>query len=237
MMLRKFVFGLGVLALASCGSIGGNMAGNNNDDQLTWFTYIDIDKSPQTISFMREVSVSDDGAIIIHNTPGIVLRKTGAGNEREKLGNLHNLDNGNGETMLTIFLQDQKQSLNPNNKDHMQQLAQSKQFDFYEFGKGRATHAQFSAQDNICQSFKSRRGVNVKMATTYYAENNYANFYTSFTSGNIRPKQVKITNYEHSFSNQEAQQQFQETAEKNGRNLAQRSLRGQANILANVVCQ
>ncbi|MCS4533903.1 hypothetical protein [Neisseria montereyensis] len=231
-MLRKFVFGLGLLALASCSS----MSGNTGKDKMTWLIYKDIDKSMQAISFERKPSANNGQTDPLYNSHGTALKRNGTDNDYSTLGDLYYLVDNDGTKMSALFLLG-NESLNPRNKEDMRKLAQSKQFDFYEFGKGRTAHAQYSAKDNICKSFRSRQGVNVEMATSYYVGDNYANFYTSFISGNISRRDVKVNNYTHSFSNRETQEGLKETAEKYGRNLARRNLIEKATLLINVVCQ
>ncbi|QEY25411.1 hypothetical protein [Neisseria zalophi] len=230
-MLRKLGFGLGsLLTLAGCSTL--------SSDNMDWLVYKDIDQSTQAIAFMKNFTIGNQtNSSSLYNSDAMAFKRNGTdNNDYHALGDIYYLVDENGTKISTLFLMGEY-SLNPRNKDDMRKLAQSKQFDFYEFGKGRTAHVQYSAKDNICKNFRSKQGVNVEMATSYYVGDNYANFYTSFISGNISRKEVKVSNYTHSFSNRETQEGLQETAEKYGKNLARRNLIEKATLLINVVCQ
>ncbi|HHT7857042.1 hypothetical protein [Pasteurella multocida] len=228
-MKQKFIF-ITSMALVGC-------TGLLEGDDEPWVKYKDIDASVKAVRFtvQERVGLQSDSKGIVYQREYFDFDKS------TLLGKVYHIYDANQTPMQVIFLDSKKKrSLNPKNEQDMMKLGKATQFDFYEFGKGRIAHVVFSAKTGLCQDFKSKRGVALKMATNYYTDEKYKGYYTSFIHAVIRQNgQHTDFTYSPDFSIEEAQTRtvVQASEKQDGEKLAQINLKEKVTLLSNIVCQ
>lgn len=206
------------------------------DESPNWRPYKDIDQSTQYIAFTSSTTAYFEShpKKIRQDVIGRAYKK-GKLDSKDPIGYLFNIYDANGVSMATHFSTPTDKSLNPHQTEDTKKLAKAKKIDFYEFGKGRLAHAEFSAVKGMCEDFNGKNGVKIKMATNYYQD--YDNYYTSLLSANMSHKEIKDMNYQpiitgdKSFINKINQQES-----KSGKELAYANLKEKSTIFVNIIC-
>lgn len=208
----------------------------NPNPPLEFLPYQEIDGKVEKIRFMQTISSDNDD---IKGTAYQQVFFSDLPTSKE-IGNIYHIYDSNGQPMNTIFLMDKKASLNPKSDEQMKALANAKEFDFYEFGKGRIAHAQFSAKKSICQDFKSKNGIKFTMATSYYLNpKQQDDFYASLISANLKSN-LEVVNFNYRPIYQIGDKALLNAVEKeeksNGEDMARRNLKEKYSLLTNLVC-
>lgn len=208
----------------------------NSNPPLEFLSYQEIDGKIEKIRFMQKIS-SDNSSV-----KGSAYQQTFFGDipTSKEIGDIYHIYDANGQPMNVIFLMDGKTSINPKNNEQIKALAKATKFDFYEFGKGRIAHAQFSAKKSICQDFKHKSGLAFKMATSYYLMPNQPNdFYASLISAHLKSNS-EVVNFKY-----EPRYQINETKLLNtvkmeekdqGEKAARLNLQEKYSLLTNIIC-
>lgn len=212
---------------------------NANKDPFNWTPYLDIDGSIQYVDFFQRV-IAEKDANKLEIVRGEAIQKMQFSNlsSYKSIGDLYASVDGDGYAMGTIFL-DGKKSLNPYLNDDINVLSKSKQFDFYEFGKGRVGHAKFSAKNQICKDFRSKNGVDIVVATSYYDKNDRQSYYSSLIKANINNEEVRLKDYKPTFTstNKNTLEMMKEDEAKYGNKVVKDNLYEKASILINKICK
>lgn len=229
------------LSLTACTGLLDDGSGKSS-----WRPYKDINKSTRYASF---IAFSNSGEATDESV-GQFFRKDSALDSEEKIGNLFYLFDVNGQSMAIMFLLNQ-QSVNSRVTESKQQLANSKQFEFYEFGKGRLEHSIFNAPNAICSDYQTGQGVQLKMATNYYtydkpdgkaqpttvvSQNSYQ---TTFITASIKNKtEPNILKYESSLSGSEKEflNFFRELGQKEEETRTKLNVKEKESVLLNIIC-
>ena len=203
--------------------------------ELAWLPYQALDGSTQAIGFMQ---ISDAWGQKTAKQ-GTALQKVNFGDIEtyQELGEIYYIYDVNQQPMRVMLLNG-KQSVNPHDPDALNILSQSQRLDFYEFGKGRIGHAQFTANSRLCADFASKKGVNLRMVTNYYAtENQY--FSSLITAKIFRDIKPQNAGYKASFfiDDKALLAQIQKEEQQHGKRLAIENLMEKVSLLAGVVCQ
>lgn len=217
MKKSNFVAIVSLFSLAGCADFSTNQPFN-------WYPYLDLDGSTQYMSFFaRVIPDSEKGKLSVPYGTAIQKAKFGNMDTFEEIGEAYPLVDENNNAMGAIFLVDKK-SLNPYSKTDAEKLTQAKDLDYYDFGKGRIGRANFSSQNGLCKDFKSSKGVNIKIATTYYE--NDKNYYASQIKAILTTKGIKNLSYDPHFvfSDKTIEQKFKLEEQKSGKDLAERNL-------------
>ncbi|MDY0572682.1 hypothetical protein NMV01_10670 [Pasteurella multocida] len=228
-MKQKYLF-IASMALAGCGSM--------SESNKYWIQYKDIDQSVKEVSFWSREQFHSPSDVkgTVYQRDNLTHLATST-----PLGEIYHIYDVNHIPMNVIFLDTKTQrSLNPQNAQDMAQLSKATQFDFYEFGKGRIAHAVFSAKAGLCQDFKSKRGVALKMATNYYTDDSYKGYYVSVIHAIIRHNgQHTDFAYTPAFSiaDTKALAMTQALEKQDGERVAQMNLKEKVTLLTNIVCQ
>lgn len=211
--------------------------------ELAWRPFKDIDGSIREVGFYSwKVLETKDGKHVERDSHVAYLAKPFGENlkARQKIGEMYPLgQTGENSVMATIFLLNGK-SLNIYDKQSVKALAESKTFDFYEFGGMRLTHAEFTAKNAVCRDFKGRHGVDLIMTTNYYPRNSFTDFYTALINVNLRhdnaPKEI---GYTPSFTGSDTalQHELKSDEAKRGKSIALLNIREKASILFNIICR
>ncbi|PJG84233.1 hypothetical protein [Conservatibacter flavescens] len=203
-------------------------------NELAWLPYQEIDGSTQAISFMQ-----------VAEAWGQKTAKQGTALQREKfdnidtyrkLGDIYYIYDVNEQPMRVILL-NHTQSVDPHDPAGVNALGQSKVFDFYEFGKGRVGHAQFTANTALCSDFASKRGVDLRMVTNYYATENQ--YFTSLITGTLFQQQKpQNVGYKAAFflSDKALEEKIRAEEREHGKRLAIANLMEKVGILSSIVC-
>ena len=211
---------------------------SSTSDDIKWRPFEDLDASTQYATFSEIISFQNGTE---HKEYVAYKAKFfGELKSRETLGTLYPLGKADsGNYMGTIFLLNGK-SLNPHNKDDIALLKQSKEFDFYEFGNMILGHTKFKAKQNICKDFNNKNGVELLMATNYYPENSFTDYYTSLITVKLNNKQVLgEINYQPILSGENTRllDMLSNEEQKNGKKVAVRNFSEKASILSNIICK
>lgn len=208
-----------------------------SDESPNWRPYKDIDKSTQYVTFTSSTTAYFEShpKEIRQDEVGRAYKK-GKLDSKELIGYLFNIYDANGISMATYFGTPTDKSLNPHQKDHIGKLAKAKKINFYEFGKGRLSHAEFSATKGMCEDFNGKNGVKIKMATNYYQD--YDNYYTSLLSANISRKEIKDIDYQPLITgNKTFTEETKQHESKQGKDVAYANLKEKATIFVNIICR
>lgn len=228
------ILGAAVMLSACSASELGLLSGNESPN---WRPYKDIDESTQYMSFISETTVyaEQHSEEIRTDSVGRAYKKGSANNEI-LVGYLFNIYDANQVAMASYFGTSTDKNLNPHDKQSMAKATKAKKLDFYEFGKGRLGHAEFTANKGLCADFNSKNGIKIKMATNYYQ--NYENYYTSLVSAVISKQEIKDVNYKPLLSGSQAfiSENSQQEAQ-NGRKLAMANLQEKATLFTNIICR
>ncbi|MFZ7223098.1 hypothetical protein [Avibacterium avium] len=217
------------------------LSGCATQNDVPWRPYKDIDGKIKEVSFTSIIPSSEI------NKPWNERDLTqfqGYAEQRENnttyaLGDLSFLFTGNNHGMAIIFKIGNR-SLNPHKKQDIAQLSKASSFDFYEFGAYRLTHAKFTAPNGICKDFQGKQGVKLVMASNYYPQNSFTDFYTALINTKVQynapPKEV---GYTPSFTGNtpDLQQEIKDVEKTKGRNLALANVKEKASILFNIICK
>ncbi|MDO4430170.1 MAG: hypothetical protein Q4B95_02575 [Lonepinella koalarum] len=223
-------------ALSGCSS---QQADFGNPD---WRPFKDIDGKIQEITFFTWKSIqSEGGRTIEREIPRAYLAKPfGNLKVKEELGEMYPLGKINDQSAMgTIFLLDGK-SQNIYKKESVELLSKAKQFEFYEFGGMRLSHAKFSAKNGICQDFNGKNGVDLLMTTNYYPQNSFTDFYTALINVTLhRAKSPKEVGYRADFTgnNETLQAAMKAEEKKNSQKLVALNVQEKASLLFNMICK
>lgn len=218
-------------AVAGCAS---------SSSEIEWRPYKDIDGSIQHMSFqiLEQVSLQNQQKQIIYRA--YKAERFGDIQLQKHLGDISALaKNHQNYAMAAIFLLHGK-SIDLADQTAISQLAQAKQFDLYEFGQFRLSHAQFQAKNAICQDFNGKNGVDLIMTGNYYPQNSFTDFATSLINVNLQaqspPQQI---GYTPSFSGQDAalQQLLRDDEKKMGKKIALANVKEKGSLLFNIICK
>lgn len=233
-LLKSTLIISSVIALTGCADLL-----DTSKDSFNWTPYSDIDGSTQYVDFFQRV-ISENEANKLDVARGTAIQKTQFGNlgTYKTIGDLYASIDDDGYAMGTVFLVGNK-SLNPYSNDDINALSKSKEFDFYEFGKGRVGHAKFSAKKQVCQDFKKKNGINVIVATNYYDKEDRQSYYSSLIKAEINNKEIRLKDYKPTFtSNNEDKLKIMKQSEaKYGSKVAKDNLYEKASILINKICK
>lgn len=224
-------------ALSGCASQQADFANPN------WRPFKDIDGKIQEITFFTWKSIqSEGGKTIEREIPRAYLAKPfGNLKVKEELGEMYPLGSkiNDQNAMSTIFLLNGK-SQNIYQEESLKLLSKTKQFEFYEFGGMRLSHAKFSAKNGICQDFNGKNGVDLLMTTNYYPQNSFTDFYTALINVTLhRAKSPTEIGYTPSFNgkNTALQETMKATEKVQGKQIAVQNIQEKASILFNIICK
>lgn len=207
----------------------------NPNPPLEFLPYLEIDGKVEKIRFMRTISSNNN------DVKGSAYKQSFFGDlpTSKEIGNIYHIYDANGQPINVIFLMDNKNSINPKNNEQIKALAKAKMFDFYEFGKGRIAHAQFSAKKSICQDFKSKSGIKFTMATSYYLNPLKNDFYASLISADLKSNS-EVVNFSYrpiyQIDNKTLLNQVEKEEKNNGEKIARLNLQEKYSLLTNLVC-
>ncbi len=217
-------------------------AARDNFENLTWRPFKDIDGSIQEVGFYSwKVLDSNNGKSTERDAYMAYLAQPfGKLKAKKELGEMYPLGRANEDSATaTIFLLNGK-SVNIYDEQNIKALGQANNFDFYEFGGMRLSHAKFSAKKAICQDFKGKTGVELLMTTNYYPENSFTDFYTALIDVKLRhsvaPTEI---GYTPSFTghNEKLQKEIKAQEQKLGKNIVINNIKEKASILFNIICK
>lgn len=229
---------IALLSMLSALLVGCSNSGNND---LNWRPYQDLEGNTQHISFMMRV-FDQKNPNAIKEAQGTALRKVEINGfqTNQAIGETYVLFDAEKFPMGVIFLE-QNKSLNPHNPEHIKTLAKAKIFDFYEFGKQRLGIVRYRAKNGICQDFKGKAGVQLEMATNYYSENSFTDYYTNFMRFTVNHKKLvsKGVDLAENFSGTDPrlQKEMQEYIGKEREKLSTANINEKVSILANIICK
>ncbi|WP_109078978.1 hypothetical protein [Aggregatibacter kilianii] len=233
-MKKKTLLLLGtVLSLTACSMSELGLS----DDSPNWRPYKDIDQSTQYISFVSTTTAYAQSHPNETRTDSVgrAYRK-GAQGVEDLIGNLYYIYDAHVNSMAIYFGTENANSLSPHQKEDVNKLAKAKKIDFYEFGKGRLAHAEFTAKKSMCTDFNGKNGVKVKMATNYYQD--YDNYYTILLSATISKQDIKDMNYKPLVTGSSAfVAESKKHEAKQGQQLALANLKEKATIFTNIICR
>lgn len=222
-MKKRFIITCSCLFLASCGLL--------SEEEPQWVTYKDINNQEKEITAFntKQISWNNDkrneaNYLEIHQRQGATYQILGAA---------YPLKQQDGSSMYTLFLY-KNRSFNPNKPSDMKELKTANTFDFYEFGKLRISQVHFSSNHGICQDFKSKQGVNMKLSTNYYSHNNTVDFYTNLIQVGISNSQLTTEIDFLAFltlTNKKIESQLKQEVAENGLTLAKANIREKASLL------
>ncbi|HGO5823183.1 TPA: hypothetical protein ACK3JW_000847 [Mannheimia haemolytica] len=209
----------------------------NSNPALEFLPYQEIDGKVEKIRFMQTVSNSSEEAV-----KGSAYQQSFFGEvpTSKEIGNIYHIYDANGQPMNVIFLMNEKTSINPKNEEQIKTLAKANKFDFYEFGKGRIAHAQFSGKKSICQDFKSKYGIALKIATSYYLTPNQPNeFYASLISAHLKSNS-EVTNFsyvpKYQINDTKVLNEVKMQEKNHGEKVAHLNLQEKYSLLKNIIC-
>ena len=222
-----------VLSLTACSTSELGLDNGSPD----WRPYKDIDQSTQYISFISTETAYEQS----HpnetraDSVGRAYRKSAKDHE-DLIGNLYYIYDAHANNMAIYFGTENTKSLNPHQKEDIKKLAKAKKIDFYEFGKGRLAHAEFTANKSMCADFNGKNGVKVKMASNYYQD--YNNYYTSLLSATISKHDIKDVNYKPLVTgSQSFIAESNKHEAKHGQQLGLANLKEKATLFTNIICR
>lgn len=215
----------------------------NDAKQLNWRPYKDIDGAVKEVSFVtlteQHTDKSQESQPTERHFANLAI-PFGETKTVKRLGEIFPLGQLNNHyAIATIFLVNDK-SLNIYQAEDVQTLAKAKDFDFYEFGGMRLSHAKFTANSEICKDFNGKNGVNLLMTTNYYPQNSFTDFYTALLDVNLQSKQTpQEIGYNASFTGSDAklQQRMKQDEQQQGKALAVANVKEKASILFNIICK
>ncbi|WP_373100512.1 MULTISPECIES: hypothetical protein [Pasteurellaceae] len=235
------------LVLVGCCAALLSACSVNHDNTYHWRPYFDLEGKLQHIAFSNIIVLKDGKESIpdVKEQQGVAIRKTRFGEltSHETLGKIYGLFDANNVPMAVIFISDflvPNNSLNPHIPEHIKALAKAKQFDFYEFGKQRLGIVRYRAKNGICQDFKEKAGVQLEMATNYYPQNSFTDFYTSFIRVQLNHKKaLSAVDYEQKLTGQDKklQAEMKDYVEKHWQKIADANINEKVGLLANIVCK
>ncbi|SEQ61097.1 hypothetical protein [Basfia succiniciproducens] len=223
--------------LTACGS--SSKSGND----LKYIAYQDLNGKTQQVAFLKTLS-TENNADPKTSISGEALQKANFGNldTHQKIGDIYTIYDAQANPMNVIFvIPSRGKSFSPHKVDDMAQLAKEKSFDFYEFGKARIAHSQFSAKSAICRDYKAKSGVNVKIATTYYLDSGGENYLATLVGAQASRKNGEIRKFTYSPSfnidNKKLQEQIQQEVSSHGEKVAKSNVIEKLSVLENIVCR
>ncbi|WP_439257752.1 hypothetical protein [Lonepinella sp. BR2271] len=230
---------LSIVALCSAFLIGCA----SDSEKVQWRPYKDIDGSIKEVSFItlkeQTVDKSKKYEPIERHFANLAM-PFGDKKTFKRLGEIFPLGRVNENySMATIFLMNDK-SFNIHQDESVQTLSKAKEFEFYEFGGMRLSHAKFTAKTEICQDFNGKNGVNLLMTTNYYPQNSFTDFYTALIEVNLQRKQPpQEIGYNASFtgSDTKLQAMMKQEEQQHGKDTAVANMQEKASILFNIICK
>lgn len=233
---QLFITGSILTALLGCTS-------NQTDfSKPNWRPFLDIDGTKQEISFFTFKSLEANNGETTEKiiSRAYIAQPFGELKAKKELGEIYPLGKTSNGIFLGTIFKLKGNSLNIYDNENIKLLAQSKSFDFYEFGAMRLTHAKFTAQTAICEDFNRKSGVDLLMVSNYYPQNSFTDFYTALINVKLqRSKLPKKIGYKANFTgdNLALQTAMKNEEKENGQKLVAINIREKADLLFNIICK
>ncbi|WP_386691209.1 hypothetical protein O1Q79_01371 [Lonepinella sp. MS14434] len=215
----------------------------NDAEQAKWRPFKDINGEIKEMSFITLTSQQIDKSQQSQSVERYFANLAMSFGEKKtfrRLGEMFPLGRASENySMATIFLLNDK-SLNIYQDENVQALAKAKEFEFYEFGAMRLSHAKFTAKTEICKDFRAKNGVNLLMTTNYYPQNSFTDFYTALIEVNLQSKQApQEMGYHADFTGNDTklQAEIKQVEQERGKDIAVANVKEKASLLFNIICK